>query len=144
MSDYADTSLVVSYLTPDANSSDARALFLSTRSPVFVTDWTRFEFENALALRRFRGEAAEVDVSAWLADYEAELAHGIFEQVSFDFRAVLTRARRLAVSYSHTLGARSFDVFHVAAALELSAIRFLTFDNRQASLARAVGLNVIA
>ncbi len=143
MSDYADTSLVVSYLTPDAKSQDAKALFLRTRSLVFVTDWTRFEFENALALRRFRGEATEADVRAWLSEYDVELAQGFFEHASFDYFKVLARARMLTAAHSHKLGTRSFDVFHVATALELGATRFLTFDQRQVSLARALGLNAI-
>jgi hypothetical protein len=38
------------------------------------------------------------------------------------------------------LGARSLDVLHVAAALELGLRRFVTFDVRQQRLARAVSL----
>jgi predicted nucleic acid-binding protein len=144
LSDYADTSLVVSYLTPDAKSQDAKALLLKTKNRVFVTEWTRLEFENAVNLRRFRGEATEADVNAWLADYETELAQGIFEQASLDYPAVIARARKLAAAHTHALGTRSFDIFHVAAALELSAAHFLTFDLRQAELARAAGLAVIS
>ena len=35
---------------------------------------------------------------------------------------------------------RTLDTLHVASALELGAERFWTFDDRQAKLARAVGL----
>jgi len=38
------------------------------------------------------------------------------------------------------LGTRTLDSLHVAAALELKAERFWTFDDRQKKLAKAVGL----
>lgn len=144
MSDYADTSLIVSYLTPDSRSADARALLLKTRSRMLVTDWTGLEFENAINLRRYRGEATESELDAWLADYEMELAHGVLDFSTVDYPAVIARARTLAAAHTHTFGTRSFDIFHVAAALELSAAHFLTFDLRQAALARAAGLPVIS
>jgi hypothetical protein len=40
LSGYADTSLIVSYLTPDSKSADARALLLKARTRIFVTEWT--------------------------------------------------------------------------------------------------------
>ena len=144
MSDYADTSLIVSYLTPDSRSADAKALLLKARNRMFVTDWTGLEFENAINLRRFRGEATESELDAWIADYEMELKHGVFDFSTVDYSSVIARARTLAAAHTHTLGTRSFDIFHVAAALELSAAHFLTFDVRQAALARAAGLPVIS
>jgi len=144
LSDYADTSLIVSYLTPDSRSADAKALLLKARNRMFVTEWTGLEFENATNLRRFRGEGTESDLDAWLADYEMELKHGVFDFATVDYSAVIARARTLAATHTRTLGTRSFDIFHVAAALELSAAHFLTFDVRQAALARAAGLPVIS
>ena len=43
------------------------------------------------------------------------------------------------LSSQHTIsgGYRSFDILHVAAALELGAKEFLTFDARQTALAEA-------
>jgi len=45
-------------------------------------------------------------------------------------------ARRLGAK----LGMRTLDSLHVACALEFKAERFWTFDERQAKLARAMGL----
>ena len=42
--------------------------------------------------------------------------------------------------YGPKLGVRTLDSLHVASALELSAEQFWTFDDRQRTLARAVGL----
>ena len=41
-----------------------------------------------------------------------------------------------------TLGCRTLDIIHVAAALVLEAKEFVTFDTRQAALAKQAGLTV--
>ena len=53
---------------------------------------------------------------------------------------VMTEAERLSAQHSEKLGTRSLDVLHVAAALTLGLSVMLTFDVRQAALARAAGL----
>jgi predicted nucleic acid-binding protein len=50
----------------------------------------------------------------------------------------------LARRYGPTLGVRTLDSLHVACALELRAKRFWTFDERQARLAEAAGLDTSA
>ena len=47
----------------------------------------------------------------------------------------------LSKKYGPTLGVRTLDSLHVACALELKADKFWTFDERQAKLAEAVGLD---
>jgi hypothetical protein len=41
------------------------------------------------------------------------------------------------------LGVRTLDTLHVACAVELKAQHFWTFDDRQARLAKAVGLKIL-
>ena len=48
----------------------------------------------------------------------------------------------LARKYTPRFGLRTLDVLHVAVAVELKAEQFWTFDDRQAKLAKAVGLKV--
>jgi predicted nucleic acid-binding protein len=43
-----------------------------------------------------------------------------------------------------TLGVRTLDSLHVACALELKVQKFWTFDDRQARLAQAIGLDTSA
>jgi predicted nucleic acid-binding protein len=47
----------------------------------------------------------------------------------------------LARRYGPALGVRMLDSLHVACALELKSRQFWTFDERQARLAEAVGLD---
>jgi predicted nucleic acid-binding protein len=47
----------------------------------------------------------------------------------------------LAKKFGLALGVRTLDSLHVACALELGADKFWTFDERQAKLAEAAGLD---
>lgn len=60
--------------------------------------------------------------------------------VAFPYASVLPVARQLTARHTAACGCRAFDVFHVAAAVHLGASRFLSFDARQRTLARAAGL----
>jgi predicted nucleic acid-binding protein len=46
--------------------------------------------------------------------------------------------------HTATVGARALDVLHVASALTLGRTTFVTYDERQAALARATGMRVLA
>lgn len=52
------------------------------------------------------------------------------------------KAAEIARAHVAQTGTRTLDTLHVAAALELKAERFWTFDDRQAKLAKAVGLKL--
>lgn len=55
---------------------------------------------------------------------------------------IFEKASDLARIHVAQTGTRTLDTLHVAAALELKAGRFWTFDDRQAKLAKAVGLKL--
>jgi predicted nucleic acid-binding protein len=52
-------------------------------------------------------------------------------------------AENLSETDTAKLGVRTLDLLHVAAALNLSATAFLSFDARQFALAMAAGLNFV-
>jgi len=66
---------------------------------------------------------------------------GTVSGISSSFRSALGRQILVLRGVMATLGVRTLDSLHVACALELKAERFWTFDERQARLAEAVGLN---
>jgi predicted nucleic acid-binding protein len=49
---------------------------------------------------------------------------------------------KLGAAHNTAIGCRSADLFHVAAARVLDHDSFLTFDARQAAMAKVVGLTV--
>ena len=75
-----------------------------------------------------------------LSNFNLDSTTGSWINVSLPEKAFETCAA-LAHRHVATLGGRTLDSLHVACALELKAERFWTFDERQARLAEAVGLD---
>ena len=67
---------------------------------------------------------------------------GMLREVSLDMESAMERARLLSSNHTERLGARAIDLLHVACALLLESEVFLTFDQRQAELARAERVRV--
>lgn len=74
-----------------------------------------------------------------LANFQRDRESRVWTEVSLPERA-LDRCIQLVQQYSVRVPMATLDTLHVASALELGAERFWTFDERQAKLARAVGL----
>ena len=61
---------------------------------------------------------------------------------AIDWTDVLRAAEKLGANHNETIGCRSADLFHIAAAMQLGCGQFLTFDTKQTARAKAVGLAV--
>jgi predicted nucleic acid-binding protein len=55
---------------------------------------------------------------------------------------VLREAEKIGETHNPAIGCRSADLFHVASCRELGCDTFLTFDEKQRAMAKAVGLTV--
>jgi predicted nucleic acid-binding protein len=75
-----------------------------------------------------------------IAKVGEHLEGGKLKLAHCDFFNVLVVAERISKSRTFSGGHRSFDVLHVATALELEAREFLSFDSNQNKLAAAEGL----
>jgi predicted nucleic acid-binding protein len=139
LTNYLETSFVVSLYTLDANSAAAVAALRSAAGPFPLTSFCELELTNALELRVFRREISRTKAKLSLAAIAGDLASGVFQPVPTP-PSVYEEALRLARRHSAVLGTRSLDILHVAAALKLGLKTLYTFDHRQAELARAAGL----
>lgn len=111
--------------------------------PAVLTHLHRVELATAWHLKVFRRELELETVVQALADLEQDVDAGVWEAPAYDLGDVHTRAERLARRHVAAIGARSLDILHVAAALALGIPDFVTGDRRQASLAKAAGLDVV-
>lgn len=75
-----------------------------------------------------------------IAKLRQHLDEGVLKLVDQELTAVLGIAERLSKTRTHTGGHRSFDILHIAAALQLEADAFLSFDGNQNALAAAEGM----
>ena len=139
---YADTSFLARIYTPHADSTKALAWMQRATEALPFTPLHRHELRNAVRLRVFRGEITADQRKEALGEIDADLADGILAHTPIPWTDAFREAEDLAVTHTETLGVRSFDLLHVGLAVTLGATEFLTFDARQAILAKAAGLRV--
>jgi len=101
------------------------------------------EFMNALELKVFLKSATAAQVTAARALVEADLKAGVLVSPSGEWKDIFTEAAKLAEQHTGTVGCRSLDILHCAAARVLAASEFISTDARQRKLAVAMGLNLV-
>jgi predicted nucleic acid-binding protein len=136
---YADSSLITSLYVQDTHLLEARRR-MSLKPSVWLTQFNRTELAHAISQYAFRGAITLVEAIQVWDNFQNDCTQGIWTPVSLPEK-VWETSIGLARRYGPTLGVRTLDSLHVACALELKAERFWTFDDRQARLAEAVGLN---
>jgi predicted nucleic acid-binding protein len=136
---YADSSLLVSSYVDDVHSPEADRR-MSTAPSVWITPLNRSEVAHAIHQCAFRGKLSMTDTRRVWIDFERDCTQGVWIPINFPERTWETSID-LARRHGTALGIRTLDSLHVACALELKAEKFWTFDEWQARLAEAVGLD---
>jgi len=134
-----DSSFLVSSYVSDSNSleSDRRR---GNSSGIWLTPLNEAEFANAVSRHVFRLRINLAQANALWSLFQSDCEGGIWIRTGLPdsaWRVCIDLARK----HGPALGVRTLDTLHVACALELRAERFWTFDERQAKLAEAVGLD---
>jgi predicted nucleic acid-binding protein len=137
---YADTSFFISLYGSDTHSRAARSL-IASRPVVWFTPLHQAEWLHAIAQHVFRGALSPGDALQLQRHLEQDRSDRVWKETALPENA-LAVCGELALRHGPRLGVRTLDSLHVAAALELHAKRFWTFDERQGKLARAEGLEV--
>jgi predicted nucleic acid-binding protein len=109
-----------------------------------VTRFGRAELVNSIHLAVHRRQIDQRLARAAIADFDADVREGRLGVIDVLWRRALDLAAELSVRHTAALGTRTLDVLHVASAITLEARRFVSYDDRQATLARAAGLRVVA
>jgi predicted nucleic acid-binding protein len=136
---YADTSFKIAAYIVDVHSPAAMSR-MAKRPEIYLTPFDRSEVANAIHRQAFTGQLLRAEAHRAWQNFESDCTAGVWQTVPFPNTAWETSID-LARRYGPTLGVRTLDSLHVACALELKAEHFWTFDERQARLAEAVGLN---
>lgn len=100
------------------------------------------ELINSITLALFRGDIPQQTAEGALDDLDHDLEAGRLHIADLLWRKALGQAAALSRLHTPKLGTRTLDVLHVASALVLDCRRFVTYDDRQAALAKAVGLRL--
>lgn len=142
MTIYADTSFVAPLYAIDVHSQESRRR-MASKPIVWLTSFIRAELAHAIYRQVFRARISEAGSALAWRDFEQDCIAGVWIPVELP-EQIWETGIGLARRHGPTLGMRTLDSLHVACALELKAQRFWTFDERQARLAEAAGLDTTA
>ncbi len=142
MTSYADSGFIVSLYKKEATSQEANEALRQTTLPVLFSALTQLEIRNALHLAVFRGEITEEERALKWQRFQEDSSNGFYAVMPVPSSDLHDRAGALADKYSATVGSRSLDLLHVAAAQLLNAGELLSFDTRQRKVAVGEGLKV--
>ena len=142
MNTYADTSFLVRLYLTQSDSPKALAFMRDFRDPLPFTPLHRHELRNAIRLAVFRQEIDPERRKAAFEDMDSDLDDCILSHVPIPWTNAFREAEKLGTAHTEEMGVRGIDLLHTGIALALGATDFLTFDARQAALAKAAGLKV--
>ncbi len=145
---YPDTSFLCALYRTQDNSPQALAHRAGMTEPLHVTRLLLWEFRQSVRFQAYRhSHNRQVgyplrEAEKMISDVNDDLYAGMVISVELNFVDILVTGERISKSRTCSGGHRSFDLLHVATALELGAREFLTFDANQIALATAEGLAV--
>lgn len=138
MTVYADSSFILSLYVYEVHSAESRRRMAS--SPIlWFTPLHRAEWAHAMGQHVFQGKMSAAQAQEVDRHLEKDRAAGLWLEAEIPTDAFELCAD-LARRHGQRLGMRTLDTLHVACALQLRVEQFWTFDERQAKLAKAVGL----
>ena len=139
---YFDTGLLVKLYCAEIDSSRANEIVRQFTPPYPITSWHEIEIMNAMRLKAFGKELTTKELGDSLANLQSDIVSGVFVRPRYDTDLVFRMAEELSGKFAASIGCRTLDVMHVAVAAAIGAKDFVTFDIRQAKLAKKAGLNV--
>lgn len=110
--------------------------------PLLFNSLLSLEVCNAIRVAVGRGEIDEMAATESEARISELRRVGMLELVEPDWERVFRRSLGFSRAHTSSKQTRSLDIAQVAAAIELGAADFWSFDKRQRNLALQVGLKI--
>jgi len=142
MDAYFDSAIIIKLYVQEVNSAYAIGLVSNYPAPAPITTWQALEVKTAIRLKAFRKEISLGEMTQSINAFEQDIAAKRWVRPQYNSAAVEQKAEELSAKHAVTLGCRTLDIVHAAAAIVVGAKDFVTFDNRQAALAKLSGLAV--
>lgn len=143
MKSYADTGFLVSLYINETTTTAANIAVQVVRHPLPLIPLAYLELRNALLLAVFRKQINEATRQAAWRRVELDIRNGIYLEATVSQLDLHEKAAQLAEKYTGSLGTRTLDLLHLAAANLLGARQLLCFDERQRQAAKREGLKVL-
>ena len=139
---YPDSSFLVSLSRDDANHDAAMRYMAHSLQTLAFTPLHRIELFNSLRVAAARGEINQSELQAAFRKIDGDLRDGLLVHTPVGWTDVFRCADELSDQHAAADGQRTIDLLHVALALESGAKLFLSFDQRQRTLAKLAGMKV--
>ena len=140
MSFYADTSFIASLYLREAHSPAAHLAVQAVATVLPLTPFGEFELNNAVRATVVRRGITVPAAEQALNLIRQDASRGRLLRTPCDMDKIVRVASSLSHQHTYAGGYRALDIVHVAIAVVLGRTAFLTFDQRQAELARPSGL----
>lgn len=141
---YFDTGVLLTLYLQEPRAADAVCLVEASSYPPTITKLHELEMRAALRQKAGRGEITLGECAILIWQMEDDLDADVLVRAVVDWPKIFASAELLSALHGARTLCRSLDLLHVASALELGAVEFCSFDQRQSSMAVAAGLAVIA
>lgn len=142
MTTYADSSALIALYVNEAHSREARRQIRAVAQVPF-TALHDLEVRNAFEALRGRRLITAKQLRALREHLEADVSAYRLCRTPLELGSIFADARALAERYTARILCRSLDILHVVAAKTIGCSRFVSGDDRQLKLARAVKLKAI-
>ena len=138
---YLDTSAFLKLYIEERGSETVQSFIMSQDDPLPVWEILQAEFCNALHLKVFWSEIESEQAEKLIGLFDERLDRGLYFVPEIDRAKLMATFRTLSRETPH-IGCRTMDVLHVAYAATLGILHFVSFDDRQRTLASGSGLEV--
>lgn len=134
MSLYLDTSVIVALFTVDASNARADAALRNAADVIVISNFAATEFASAVARKLRVGTVTASEARTAFTNFDTWVAAAAqsVDVTASDIADAQAFLRRLDLTL------RTADAIHIAAARRLDAA-LLTFDNKMATCAKAIG-----
>jgi predicted nucleic acid-binding protein len=141
---YFDSSALTSlYLEEKPHSSIMRIFIKNYGQPIEINSFQMHEVRNAIRLNIFWKRISEENAQNTFSIIERNMNAGALVKKDFNFSEALQLADSLSQKYTPKFGIRGQDILHISIAKLWKTKQFVTFDEKQAQVAKLEGFNVI-
>ena len=142
MKAYFDSAVLIKLYVAEVNSAEAVQWVKQYKAPLIFTPLQEIEIRNAIRLKAARMEISDDELKKALRHIKADFDAGFLDRPELDWPQVWIKAEELSSRHGREIQSRTLDTLHVAIACCLGVRDFISFDHRQAALAKKTGLRV--
>ncbi len=139
---YLDTSALVKLYIREPGSEDVQGWVISQDDPLPIWELQEMELVNALYIKVFQREISAEDAERQMERFRKRRREGFYFFPGLDRLTWIEKFFEI-VRCTQEIGSRTLDIQHVAYAVLLKPLQFVSYDERQRKVAEREGLNVV-